>query len=296
MKIDLSVTGPKEVTVNKRELTIFDQICQGDLSDIYECTFPKATVHSPGGTRFDRINEDEDNGQGVLKVATDWLDNDLLKNEATNLRWIYPEKAGDEKFFRYFPRLIDSFEVNGRQANLLSRAEGFISLADILKAYPAGIDFRDMVWMFKRVLIGLGYAHRQSVIHAAILPAHVLVHPTDHGAKIIDWSYSIRGDTRVSAMSAGHEGYYAPEIPAKQRVTAKTDIFMAAKCAIALIGGDIKTDVMPVGVPAEIQDFLKKCVVPTTTRPDDAWDLHDEFDALLRTVVGKPAYRAFRLP
>lgn len=295
------------ITVGKRKITVRERFAQGDLCDLYHCTYDDLTppTHDvAGGTRFDRILEDDDGFdiQGVLKVATDVLDNDLVENEAKTLNHLFPPTEKDEKFYRYLPRLVESFQVRTspkeiRQANLLVFLEGYLSLADIFAAYPKGIDFRDFVWMFKRALVGIGFAHQQEVIHGAMLPSHILVHPVGHGAKIIDWSYAVRGDDRVRAVSRTYADFYPPEVFAKQTPKSTTDIFMIAKCAVALLGGDVKTNAMPDAVPKEIQAFLIDCLHPAASnRPSNAWDLHEEFDKLLLKLVGKPKYRPFTMP
>jgi serine/threonine protein kinase len=175
--------------------------------------------------------------------------------------------------------------------------EGFLTLAEILKAYPSGIDFRDMVWMFKRTLVGIGFAHKNGVVHGAILPTHVLVHPTDHGAKLIDWSFAVEAGDHIHGISGGYRDYYPSEVFDKEKALPATDIYMAAKCCVALLGGNVATNEMPATVPAEVQAFLQRCLVKNASRrPQDAWDLHVEFDTLLKEVVGKPSYRKFEMP
>lgn len=303
LNLDLNSSDPKTITLGKRKVIVRERFAQGDICDLYHCTYDDLVTHdAAGGTRFDRILEDDGfDTQGVLKVVTSLFDNDLVENEAKTLGHLFPPTAKDEKFYRYFPRLVESFQIQTgletRQANLLTFLEGYLSMADILAACPKGIDFRDLVWMFKRTLVGVGFAHQQGVIHGAMTPAHILVHPVGHGAKIIDWSYAVQGDNRIRAMSRAYTDFYAPEILDKKTPKSTTDIFMVAKCAVALLGGDVVTNKMPDGVPKEIQTFLLDCLHPTMSdRPDNAWDLHESFDKLLLKLVGKPTYRPFALP
>ena len=235
---------------------------------------------------------------GFLKLARRPSDNDLLENEAKILRHLVPANAPDEKFYRYLPRVLHEVKHDERAGNVLPYFEGHLSLAEILKAYPAGIDFRDMVWMYKRMLVGIGFAHTQGVVHGAVLPPHILVHPTDHGAKIVDWSCAVTDPKdHIKVIFSDYEDFYPPEILRKQPVAPTADIFMAAKCAVALLGGDVKTNRLPDTIPAEIRDFFAPCFheIPHH-RPRDAWDLHEIFDKLLLQVVGKPTYRPFTLP
>lgn len=301
--IDLSLSSPgeHEVTVEGKTFTVTSPaLFKGEVCDFYACSFFEEPLHKPTGTMWERLLDDDDGMEyrSYLKVATNPNDSDLVENEAKVLAHLYPASARDEKFFRYLPKLMGSFQIrNGsaiRQANILSIAEGYVSLADVMRAYPAGIDFRDAVWMYRRMLEGLGFAHSRGVTHGAVLPCHVLVHPKNHGAKLIAWSYAVIGAKPLRAMSQAHEAYYAPEVRARRNASSIIDIYMAAKCFIALVGGDVATGGMPDVVPAEIQEFFAKCTAEL--RPSDAWELYDQFDALLLSVVGKRKYRPFEMP
>ncbi len=253
----------------------------GDLTDVYRGMFNDLAV--------------------AVKITRDVGDTDLVEHEASVLAELYPEGTNNEKFYRYLPRLIASTRWEGRRVNILPWFEGFISLEDIRRAYPEGIDFRDMVWMFKRLLVGIGFAHTQDIVHGAILPSHVMVHPLDHGAKIIDWSYAIQHashkNTYIRAMSRPFQAFYASEILDRRPPTPATDIAMAARIAIALVGGDLETGNLPGSVPTGVQLFLQDCILEDPNRrPQNAWDLHESFDKLLLSIVGKPTYRPFRMP
>lgn len=66
---------------------------------------------------------------------------------------------------------------------------------------------------------------------------------------------------------------------------------------MALVGGDVVTGKMPDSIPSQIRAFFSACLLPAARlRPQSAWDLHDEFDALLKKVVGKREYRPFKMP
>jgi aminoglycoside phosphotransferase (APT) family kinase protein len=66
----------------------------------------------------------------------------------------------------------------------LERLNGFVPLSRITTA----VDPRDATWMWRRLLVGLGWVHRAGVVHGAIVEDHVLIHPGEHG--LVDWCYS----------------------------------------------------------------------------------------------------------
>jgi len=303
--------SPIAVEANGKKFILTELLQQGDLCDIYLST----------------ISNGSGDHKAVFKVVRDGANNDLVENEAKTLSKLYPADAKDEKFYRFFPKLEQTFLMRGpgyqRRANILQWLHEYHSLAEVLQVYPDGIDFRDMVWMFKRILHGVGFAHTNQIIHGALIPPHVMIHPVDHGAKIIDWSYAIHlpppvditpkpkrrslydhlnddsflAPSHIKAISADYKNYYPPEVFEKKTPTAATDIYMAAKCAVVLVGGNLKTNQMPSEVPKPVQAFFSACLQESPTkRPQNAWDAHEQLDEVLSRTVGKRKYRPFPMP
>lgn len=280
--------APIVITRGKRRYVVGARMCTGDVCDLYHCTESDADGERPV----------------IFKIAQSPTENDIVQNEAAVLTKIYPPGTPDEMYYRYFPCLVDQFTLRSparskpRQVNVLSRIDGYVSLADVLKAYPAGIDFRDAVWMLKRMLSAIGFAHVNNVVHGALLPPHVLVHPTTHGAKILGWSYAVDLEKggHVKAISPAYKNWYAPEILAKMDPGPATDMFMWGMCAAALLSGDIARAV-PDSVPRELRGFIAACrLANPRMRPQDAWATHKDFDALLERLVGRRMYRPFTMP
>lgn len=278
--------GPRVIRAPRRQYVVAETIASGDVADVYACTY----------------QDEKKERSAVLKIAQNQADNGLLENESKTLSQLYQAGQAEVGFFRYLPMPIDSFVLKSpsgslRRANVIQRAVGHVSLADVAAAYPTGLDFRDVAWMLKRALAAIGLVHRQGIVHGAILPPHVMVHPSGHSAKIVDWCYAAPVGSKVRALSKPYRDFYAPEIPGKKPVRASTDVYMLAKCAVALLGGHVPTNEVPASVPRPIHDFLRGCLLLAPgSRPDDAWALHEEFDELLLRIVGKPRYRELVMP
>lgn len=300
---NLLTLGAKELALAEgRKLTIRGKVGEGDLCTLYEGSIllpPTESAAPTGGTRFSRILDDDDDPPEtsiLLKVCKNELDNDLVQGEVSSLGTLYPEGTVEEKFYRYLPRSFGGFNLDGFQTSIITRYTGYLTLAEIIKAYPAGIDYRDMAWMFRRALEVLGFVHGKGFVHGAILPPHILVHPVQHGARLIDWSYAVTSG-RIRAMCADYEDLYAPEIFDRQDAKWATDIYMLAKCMVALLGGDPKTNAMKDEVPKPVQDLLLQCLDPAPTmRLTNAWDIHEVFDKILEDLTGRPRYREFKMP
>jgi len=69
------------------------------------------------------------------------------------------------------------------------------------------------------------------------------------------------------------------------------DIYLAAKSLVYLSGGNPLCNTIPERIPADIRRFVRGCLLESPDmRPQDAWELHDEFSRLLEEVYGPPRY------
>ena len=232
-----------------------------------------------------------DGDSALLKLPRRPGDNDLLAAEALALGTL--ERDGEAKHRAYAPRLIESFTHEDpatgvrRTANVLARQRGFVSLAAVAHAYPDGVDPRDAAWMWRRLLVGLGWAHRAGIVHGAVLPEHVLIHPAQHGLVLIDWCYSVVPGGRIPALVAKHRADYPPEVTGKRAATSATDIYLATRTMRRLI----KTK-----LPAALGRFADGCLYDAPRmRPQDAWRLLAEFDELIDKLFGPRKFRPFTI-
>jgi serine/threonine protein kinase len=237
----------------------------------------------------------------LLKVARLARNNDLLHAEAQALRKI--DRALDGQLTRaHFPTLIEHFLLrtaagDQRHTNVLRAEAGYVSLAEVLQAYPNGLAPADAAWMFNRILTVLGVAHSLGIVHGAITPAHVLVRPADHNGMLIDWCYSVPAGEPLKAISPPYAADYPPEVQARQPATPATDLYMAARCMTRLLGGHPATQELPPSVPRPIRTLLRACLLPSAQRRvDDAWHVFDDFHEILGRLYGPPQFRPFAMP
>lgn len=274
---------------------------QGDVADLY-----RATAKDSAGGRTPVL----------VKSARAAADSDLLTNEAWALRRLHKhvDPASEEaRLLAHVPQLRASFEVAGadgamRTANVFACEAGWVSLAEVKQAYPAGVHPADMAWMFNRVLAALALTHGCGLVHGAVVPAHVLIRPDDHHGRLIDWSYAVplgpppdagaRSATEpIRAISPPYRAFYPPEVFAKQRPTPGTDLYMAALTMLWLVGGDAETQTPPAGLDPRLAAFFRSCLLPNPARrPQGAWALFGEFRDLLQTLYGPPRFRPFTMP
>jgi hypothetical protein len=273
-------SGPITITTRRHAYRLGAKRAGGDLADLYDATYD--------GTRG-----------AVIKLPRDPANGDLLEREAVALRQL--PKDGDGRFLPYVPRLVESFRHRDaatgteRRANAIASLGGFFSLADVHAAYPDGLDPRDAAWMWRRLLVVLGFAHGAGVLHGAVLPEHVLIHPGKHGLVLVDWCYSVPGcyapvdpSGRVPALVERYAEWYPPEVPGREQASAATDIYMATRCMTYLMGDKASKP---------MRTFAKGCLLASQRRrPGNAWRLLEEFDELLERLYGPRRFRPFTMP
>jgi hypothetical protein len=277
------------IRTKRHEHEIGDLVERGDICDLYEALID--------GT-----------GAGVLKLAREPADVDLLRAEETALKRLFAAD-GDPMFYPFLPEFTESFVYQDgaarKQANVLERLDDWYSLEEVHRVYPKGLSPLHMVWIWRRLLWILGYVHERGLIHGAVWPCHIMIHPTEHGLKLVDWCYSVKkpdeGEfTAIKAVVPAYKSWYPKEVLDKQTPTSGTDIFMAVRSMIYLMGGDAVIGSMNDNVPKGIRAFLKGCSRPNQRfRPQEAWLLLPEFDELLERM-GPPywprKFRTFKMP
>jgi serine/threonine protein kinase len=244
----------------------------------------------------------ETGGESVLlKVVRLARNNDLLLAEAQALRKI--ERTLDGQPARaHFPKLVEHFllrDATGdqRHTNVLRAEGGYVSLAEVLRAYPGGLPAADAAWMFNRILTALGLAHSLGIVHGAVIPAHVLVRPADHNGMLIDWCYSVPIGQPLKAISPPYAADYPPEVHARLPASPATDLYMAARCMARLLGGHPATLELPKSVPRPIRTLLSACLLPSAQRrANDAWEVFEDFHEILGRLYGPPQFRPFAMP
>ncbi|BCJ59249.1 serine/threonine protein kinase [Micromonospora endophytica] len=227
----------------------------------------------------------------LLKLPRDPRDNDLMDREENALRRL--AERGDPRWLPYVPRLVDSFTHRDattgaeRRITVLATAPGLHNLVEVRRAYPDGLDARDVAWMWRRLLVALGLAHRAGVVHGAVLPPHVLIEPHEHGVVLVDWCLSAETGGVVPALVPGYEQWYPVEVTDRRPCGPGTDIAMAAHCMTWLMGA---------AAPRELLAFAQGCRQrPLSARPDDAWRLLGELDEVLHRLYGPRTFRPFTL-
>lgn len=263
--------GIVTIRVKGREYNVSDKLASGDISEIFRCD------------------------SMVLKAVRRPHDGDLIRHEAETLR-ILADELGT-RAIAFVPTLVDSVAIKQtggviRQGNILERLDGFVTLEQVMMR-KGKVDPRDMAWIWRRLLYILGATHNAGVIHGAVLPPHVMIHPEEHGLVLVDWCYSTKDKKPVRAVSRPYRNWYPSDVFDREPAGPELDVYMGARTMLALCGAaDGKP---PLSMPSPLRAFFRACLLPRKQRPDEAWDLQRAFDDVLERCYGPRKFRPFSM-
>jgi DnaJ domain./Protein kinase domain. len=271
---------PNSINIKSKrgEYYVVDLIKEGDLANVY-CALNK------------------NNLPVTVKVIRSPINNDLGKSEVSILRLIDEANKGLPAL-GHLPRLEDSFMLKegSIQKNVnvfkgMDKHEGWHTVETIIQQNPDGIDLRDAAWMFNRLLGGILMAHQAGIVHAAIVPSHILLHLPSHQGVLIDWSYAVKTGSPAKAVSPEIERFIPPEVKKKEPLTFGTDLYMATKVLLELVGGENN---LPAHPPS-VRGLFRACQLAPNRRISDVNYVYDEFSKLLQILYGPRQFRPFTL-
>lgn len=177
-------------------------------------------------------------------------------------------------FSKLLPEVMSQGAVEGspgRQCLVLRHPSGFWgSLAALNERQPSGLDPRHGVWIWRRMLEVLNFVHRQGWCHGDIRPEHALVHPADHGVRLIGWAAAKKG--------AGE----------KHRAA---DLCRSARVVQVLLCGASGSDALPSQVPAGLAQLITRAATDEDfCRAQGAEGLDALLRAEAKVAFGPPAF------
>ncbi len=249
-----------------------DLLAKGDISNVYRVEYT-----ADGSTKT-----------AVVKMPRSPKNNDLVAHEIDVLKILNSEV--EEQYRPFHSTTVDSFshrdKTTGktRKCVVLEDLDGFVSLADVLSAYPNGIHTRHVAWIARRLFVAMDTAHRAGIVHSAVFPEHVMIHPADHGVVLVDWSYAAKVGEKIKSAVPKYvdKGWYGKSY--QQPVDHRIDVRQAAHTLEALLGSQ---EARP------YRAFFNGCRVASTP---PAGELFQEFDEMLTRLYGKRTFIPFEMP
>lgn len=265
--------------ISKRgEYYVVELIKEGNLANVYSAL-------------------DKNTQPVVVKVTRNPANNDLARGELKSLKTIAEVNAGLPALAN-IPKIFDSFQINqdGKQkhVNVFEEYEniaGWYSLEQVMNGYPEGLDLRDAAWMLNRLLSALLMAHQAGIVHGAIVPSHIMLHLPTHRGVLIDWSYAVNVGSKAKAVFPEMNDYMPPEILKREPLTFGTDLYMAAKLLLRLVGGE---ESLP-AFPPRVRGLFRACLLTQGKRLNDVNEFYITFSNILDVLYGPRQFRPFTM-
>lgn len=220
-----------------------------------------------------------DGGEGLLKRAHGVHASDILRREREILGNLHDPHANAAQLQAYIPKPLDSLAINDDFVSVLELPQGLYTLGEVRRRYPKGLKILDFAWILKRLLIAVGFEHANGFIHGSLLPETVYIHPQEHGLVLDNWSCA-----RAFGMAPTQKPKtdWDPPEPLATQVGPEVDIYQIGRLAQYLLGADVPEWKLPTAIPEALMDFITSLLANNPlSRPNDAWELIEEFDFLM---------------
>lgn len=301
-QVEATVPGATfTVSTKRRTYEAGRLVAHGSVANLYACAyFPDATS---GDAAVDDLlklrarlkgeaapaSESAELQDAVLKMPRSPKNNDLIVAEAKAIGVMRADTDRNAKLGAFIPTLVESFQhrdrATGQQrlCNVFDQLEGFYTLTDVAKL-KGWVHPKDVAWMWRRLYVALHFAHANGIVHGAVIPDNVMIHPELHGLVLVDWCYSVQAGDPLKAKVKKATRFYPTWPDAEGDVGTDFDLFMAAQTMASLMD--------PAQLPRGLKGFVKMCTHPGV-RPTEALTLRDQFDELLEEMWGPRTFRPF---
>lgn len=261
--------GRPRLNVAGRTYVLDGRLARGDSADVY------------AGRWVMRLGE-----RVVVKVQHNEADADLLRDEFAVLsRLAAAREPGAPHFASRLPPPIAAatLPVRGRErrVSVYGWRSGLHRTLELARRTRGqGLDPHVLVWVLKRTLEVLAWAHRQGLAHGAVIPPHVLVHPREHASMLVGWTLAGAHGARRRGVSRAWRGAFAGD-----RLGPADDVRMAAWTTLWAAGATSPRE------PGTLPPPLSQLVIDAASgRHDEAWALRGALDAAADAALGPPAY------
>lgn len=226
-----------------------------------------------------------------LTLAADDAGAAALRHEAEVLRDLHRSQApGAHALSRRVPLVLALAYSEGPVAAgslmlaLRHPPGGWGSLAEVQRRFPGGLEATHVVWMWRRILEALAFAHDSGWAHGDLTLGNLIVHPHDHLVHLVGWSAAARLETADGGDPL-------------RRPTVQRDLAQSGWAIRSLLAGPTHGEPSMGAAPAPIAALLRRVTEdPAATRGLGARALADEVAAAARQAFGPPRFVPFVVP
>ncbi|MFZ5896022.1 MAG: hypothetical protein ACOY0T_33510 [Myxococcota bacterium] len=225
----------------------------------------------------------------VVKRLRAREDAELFENEQRVLAALANSgEQGASYFTTLLPQRVAYVAQGGEISAVFREPIGFVhTLESVAIAHGFALDPRHAVWIGRRVLELLSFVHRSGFVHGAVLPAHVLIHADEHGARLVGFSCAATAGTHVERIDPRFEPIYPEEMLSDRGVSPRDDLSMLARCLLWAMSA------LP-QVPNPLAEFLNE--LASGAGAGDAWQAQQHLSQVARESFGAPRFVKLEVP
>lgn len=273
-----SGTDMVTLTVGSRSYTIMaEPFASGDFSNVH-------------------VGKDEQGNGVVAKVARRPTFNQYLTHEALLLKQV-GEQTSLKSLTRFVPELLDTLTLTepGNQqfrVNVYRQVLGMVSLTQVRERHQNGLAPEDAMWVARRIIAQTLAANMMNVVHGAIVPDHVLIHPLSREPLHIGWAHAVqepeKNHRRITTVIDRWRDWYPKEVFDRAIPSHQTDLYMAGKTMLYLLGGDVVRNRFPSHIPPDIVRLIGQLLEEQSSqRPSDGFTFLRELTTAVHRHWGK---------
>jgi Protein kinase domain len=258
------------VSTDRASYQLTSQLGRGDIAVVY------------GG-------HDRASAQPVaVKLVDQPSDNDLMQHEVRVLSLLL---AKPHKAAHHLAPARDQFRTaDGRMGTVFDQLDG-LTLTQVRERCRArgepGLSPQHVIWVLRRCLAALGWAHQNGILHGNLDPDHILVRPRDHMLWVVDWCWAVVNPAQTQqGWKARNEIYSPPEVQSRGSPTPASDLYALGKCAIYVVGGDPAAKTLPEMDPRLARLLRYLCVESQGGRAQSAWELYQQVERIREQIWG----------
>lgn len=273
---------PPMLTTGKGDYYRFQFLAEGEIAKLYRADFRERA-----------------NGQRrpvVLKIARMPADGPRMQNEAVTLRELQRDPGAHGK---HLPEVVEQFRTaEGNAGTVLEALDGLTITELCARFSDRAIPPRHALWIFRRGLSILGYAHSRGILHGNLRPEHLLVRAQDHNVWLLDWTCAaVRPAETGQGFLAADPVYGPPEAHRGQPPIPPSDLYSLGKVMVYAFGGDPERETIPKAVPEPLERFTRFFLKPSAVqRPQDAWEMYHALEKIRDDLYGPHRFVEFEAP
>lgn len=256
----------------------FEYFTSGDIAKLYRVNFRERTTKQQRPV--------------VVKIARKADVAPAMQNEVSILRELQRDSGAQGK---HLPDVIEQFRTAEGHAGTVFEVLDGRTLQQLRERFPEGIEPRHVLWMFRRGLSILGYAHSRGILHGNLCPEHVLIRPQDHNVWLLDWTRAILRPTETGQGFLAADPIYAPpEAHRGQAPVPASDLYALGKVMVYAFGGDPARGSFPQAVPEPLVRFTRFFLKESPLqRPRDAWEMYHALEKIRDGLYGRHRFVEF---